>query len=97
MKRAIKYEEQLDFIQKSDEVKNLFVIKKGFVPGMNVEGHLFANENLSKLLFDELRQFTDEPGSFLPALKQLANVAALPGIVKNSIALPDAHSGIFWI
>ncbi|UKK02870.1 RNA ligase (ATP) [Theileria orientalis] len=93
MKKTVKYEDQLDYIQKSNDVKNLFVIKKGFVPNMNVEGHLFANENLSQLLFDELRQFTDEPGSFLPALKQLANVAALPGIVKSSIALPDAHSG----
>lgn len=32
-------------------------------------------------------------GGFLPAVKQLANVAALPGIVKASIALPDVHSG----
>ena len=26
-------------------------------------------------------------------MKQIANVAALPGIVKRSIALPDVHSG----
>ena len=32
-------------------------------------------------------------GGFLPAVKQIANVAALPGIVKSSIALPDCHSG----
>ena len=29
----------------------------------------------------------------MPAVKQIANVAALPGIVKRSIALPDVHSG----
>lgn len=32
-------------------------------------------------------------GGFLPAVKQLANVAALPGIVGHSIGLPDVHSG----
>ena len=29
----------------------------------------------------------------MPAVKQIANVAALPGIVKSSIAMPDCHSG----
>lgn len=28
-------------------------------------------------------------GGFLPAVKQIGNVAALPAIVKNSIGLPD--------
>lgn len=32
-------------------------------------------------------------GGFLPGVKQIANVAALPGIVGNSIGLPDIHSG----
>jgi len=32
-------------------------------------------------------------GGFLPAVKQIANVAALPGIVQSSIGLPDVHSG----
>lgn len=31
--------------------------------------------------------------SFIPALRQAANVAALPGIVKASLAMPDVHSG----
>lgn len=30
---------------------------------------------------------------FLPAVKQIGNVASLPAIVKNSIGLPDVHSG----
>jgi tRNA-splicing ligase RtcB len=29
----------------------------------------------------------------MPAVKQIANVAALPGIVKKSIGMPDVHSG----
>ncbi|KAK6016305.1 hypothetical protein OSTOST_18213, partial [Ostertagia ostertagi] len=32
-------------------------------------------------------------GGFLPAVRQLGNVAALPGIVGHSIGLPDIHSG----
>ena len=32
-------------------------------------------------------------GGFLPGMKQIANVAALPGIVGRSIGLPDVHSG----
>ena len=32
-------------------------------------------------------------GGFLPAVRQIANVAALPGIVGPSIGLPDVHSG----
>ena len=32
-------------------------------------------------------------GGFLPGVKQIANVAALPGIVGKSVGLPDVHSG----
>ena len=32
-------------------------------------------------------------GGFLPGVKQIANVAALPGIVGYSVGLPDLHSG----
>ena len=32
-------------------------------------------------------------GGFLPGVKQIANVAALPGIVGRSVGLPDIHSG----
>ena len=48
-------------------------------------------------MFDELRQYvnrgSDKAGGFLPAVKQIANVAGLPGIVKHSIAMPDVHAG----
>jgi tRNA-splicing ligase RtcB len=48
-----------------------------------------------QLVFSELAQYcksTAQQG-FLPALKQIGNVAALPGIVRHSIGLPDVHSG----
>lgn len=45
-------------------------------------------------MFEELKVSTSNDfGGFLPAMKQIANVAALPGIVKRSIGLPDVHSG----
>lgn len=46
-------------------------------------------------MFEELRNAC-RPGAiggFLPGMKQIANVAALPGIVYRSIGLPDVHSG----
>lgn len=70
-------------------------IKKGFVENMNVEGLFFVNDFLEKLMFDELKQScrTGGYGGFLPGMKQIGNVAALPGIVGRSIGLPDVHSG----
>ena len=46
-------------------------------------------------MFDELKQSCHSGGygGFLPGMKQIANVAALPGIVGKSIGLPDVHSG----
>lgn len=46
-------------------------------------------------MFEELRNATAQGlvGGFLPGMKQIANVAALPGIVGRSIGLPDVHSG----
>jgi len=52
----------------------------GYVAGMRVPGRFFLSESLGKTL---------EPG----AVQQLANVATLPGIVKNSLAMPDIHWG----
>lgn len=41
------------------------------------------NDALEPLMFDELRFSSSKGGvgGFLPAMKQIANVAALPGIV----------------
>ena len=65
-------------------------IAKGFVPNMNVPGTCYVNSDLEKLIFDELEAYsnTGGHGGFLPAVKQLANVAALPGIVGVSCT-PD--------
>ena len=70
-------------------------IKKGFQPNMNVEGVFYVNETLEKLMFDELKNACRPGmvGGFLPGVKQIANVAALPGIVGKSVGLPDIHSG----
>jgi tRNA-splicing ligase RtcB len=46
-------------------------------------------------MFEELRNSCAQGlvGGFLPGMKQIANVASLPGIVGRSIGLPDVHSG----
>ncbi len=55
----------------------------------------FANKQLAGLVFEELETHVSRHGvgGFSPAVKQIANVAALPGIVRYSIGLPDVHSG----
>jgi tRNA-splicing ligase RtcB len=52
----------------------------GFVPGMRVPGRFFLSDALSLTL---------ERG----AITQLANVATMPGIIRNSLAMPDIHWG----
>uniref|UniRef100_A0A914HVV0 RNA-splicing ligase RtcB homolog n=1 Tax=Globodera rostochiensis TaxID=31243 RepID=A0A914HVV0_GLORO len=61
---------------------------------MNVEGRFYVNGALERLMFEELQASTlSSAAGFLPAVKQIGNVASLPAIVKNSIGLPDVHSG----
>jgi len=56
--------------------------------GMRVPGRIFADEEtIAGLLEDEERE-----GGW-SALRQVRNVAALPGIVEASLALPDVHPG----
>ncbi|KAH7724853.1 hypothetical protein AAVH_07442 [Aphelenchoides avenae] len=87
------YEDELQYIERLSPVE--FRVKKGFVPNMNVEGRFYVNQNLEKLMFEELEVACKAGGvgGFLPAVKQIGNVAALPGIVGKSIGLPDIHSG----
>jgi tRNA-splicing ligase RtcB len=59
---------------------NEWEVPVGYVDGMRVPGRFFLSESLGKTL---------EPG----AVQQLANVATLPGILKNSLAMPDIHWG----
>ncbi|KAK3600637.1 hypothetical protein CHS0354_031549 [Potamilus streckersoni] len=87
------YQEELSYLEKM--TPNCWRIKKGFVPNMNVEGIFYVNDSLERLMFDELKQSCRSQGygGFLPGMKQIGNVAALPGIVGKSIGLPDVHSG----
>uniref|UniRef100_K1Q667 RNA-splicing ligase RtcB homolog n=2 Tax=Magallana gigas TaxID=29159 RepID=K1Q667_MAGGI len=87
------YNDELKYLEKISNC--CWRIKKGFVDNMNVEGIFYTNETLEKLMFDELKQScrTQGYGGFLPGMKQIGNVAALPGIVGKSIGLPDVHSG----
>ncbi len=52
----------------------------GYVPNMRVPGRFFLSPSLASSL---------ETG----AVKQLAEVATLPGIITNSLAMPDIHWG----
>ncbi|KAH3765266.1 tRNA-splicing ligase RtcB [Pelomyxa schiedti] len=90
---AARFDQQVRFIEQTGDVQ--YAIRKGFVPDMRVEGKFFVNEALRRLVFEELEHHCAHPGfaGFLPAVKQVANVASLPGIVKHSIGMPDIHSG----
>ena len=74
--------QELKFIRRVGPVQ--YEIAPGFVPHMRVPGTCYVNTDLEGLIFDELKAFCNSGGhgGFLPAVKQLANVAALPGIVQ---------------
>jgi len=55
-------------------------VPQGYVEGMRVPGRFYLSEALAPSL---------EEG----AIRQLANVATLPGIVRFSLAMPDIHWG----
>ena len=59
---------------------NSWEIPIGHTPGMRVPGRLFVSESLLEGI---------DPGT----IEQIANVATLPGILKYSMAMPDAHLG----
>jgi tRNA-splicing ligase RtcB len=59
---------------------NEWEIPVGHIPGMRVPGRFFLSEALGATL---------ETG----AIQQLANVATMPGILKNSLGMPDIHWG----
>ena len=88
-------EEEKTFLTKVSPT--LCKIDIGFVPGMRVPAYVIVNDELEDLLMEELAKSAPSStgccssgenakrgGGFLPALKQVANVAALPGIVKGS-------------
>ena len=59
---------------------NIYELPLDYRPGMRVPGRVFVSEALLGMV---------EPGT----VDQVANVASLPGIVKYSMAMPDAHLG----
>ncbi|MHA1835784.1 MAG: RtcB family protein, partial [Candidatus Odinarchaeia archaeon] len=61
--------------------KNIWKIPKNYKSCMNVPGILYADEELLTKIKTDL------------TLEQLANIACLPGVLKYSIAMPDAHQG----
>jgi tRNA-splicing ligase RtcB len=87
------YQEELSYLERLNDYS--WRIKKGFVPNMKVEGIFYVNNHLQDLMFEELKLSCKGGGmgGFLPGMKQIANVAALPGIVGKSVGLPDVHSG----
>jgi tRNA-splicing ligase RtcB len=58
-----------------------FVIPISFQEGMKIEGLIYSS--------DKLIAAVERDGT----LKQVANVATLPGFVGRSLAMPDAHQG----
>lgn len=76
------YEQELAYLKRVSSVQHEIV--KGFVPNMRVPGAFYVNDALLELQLEELQQHAAARGvgGFLPAVKQIANVAALPGIVK---------------
>jgi tRNA-splicing ligase RtcB len=74
-------EHNIDFKGKLQQVDDdTWEMPQECKPGMRVPGKIF----LSRTLLDRLEN---------EALEQVANVAALPGIRKYSMAMPDAHVG----
>jgi hypothetical protein len=63
-----------------------YTLRRGYVPGMRVDARFFANPDLLPLVLSELRDSGGGGGGggggFLPAVRQLANVATLPGVVQ---------------
>uniref|UniRef100_A0A0N4ZU49 RNA-splicing ligase RtcB homolog n=1 Tax=Parastrongyloides trichosuri TaxID=131310 RepID=A0A0N4ZU49_PARTI len=87
------YDEELKFIEKIGPCE--YKIKTGFVPNMNVEGRFYLNDKIKAHMLTEIEMCCKRGnvGGYIPAVKQIANVAGLPGIIGNSIGLPDMHSG----
>ncbi|KAL0230466.1 hypothetical protein PCE1_004025 [Barthelona sp. PCE] len=84
-------EEYQEFIERVADCT--YVIKPGFVPEMKTSATFYLKDELVPLMFEELSAAKTRANGFIPALKQVANVASLPGIVGNSMAMPDIHAG----
>jgi len=99
--KARTFEEELHYLEKISHTK--YRVNIGFVPNMIIPADVIVNQTLEEILLEELEETCccsttgnapqkKKDGGFIPALKQMANVAALPGIVK-CLAMPDVHAG----
>ncbi len=68
-----------DVFVKLDDYR--FMIPRTFMPGMRTDAVIYANEEMMPHIYSD------------NAHVQAANVACLPGIVGNSLAMPDIHLG----
>ncbi|MBI4656706.1 MAG: RtcB family protein [Elusimicrobia bacterium] len=59
---------------------NRLLAPKTYKQGMRTDAVIYADEKIEKLLETE-------------AIEQIANVATLPGITGNALAMPDIHTG----
>ena len=80
-----------DFPELHREGDYILRMDKGFVPNMRVPGVCFVNDVMLKALLNDLQ--VERRRSYQVALRQVGNVAGIPGIVKYSIGLPDMHTG----
>jgi len=56
-------------------------VPKGYIECMRVPGIIYSDERMIEHIQRE------------QVIKQVANVACLPGIMRYSLAMPDAHWG----
>jgi tRNA-splicing ligase RtcB len=71
-------------VEKSDLVRlseYVWEIPKSYRGDMKVPARIYASNRLLKLIFRDR------------SLKQLVNTAAMPGVVKRVLVMPDAHQG----
>jgi tRNA-splicing ligase RtcB len=68
-----------EVVNKVDE--NRWEIRQGYQEGMRVPGRIYATENMLGQIWED------------KAFEQVINVSFLPGIVGNSLAMPDIHWG----
>jgi tRNA-splicing ligase RtcB (3'-phosphate/5'-hydroxy nucleic acid ligase) len=71
-------------VNKADLVRiseYLWEVPRSFRPDMNVPARIYTSETLLDLVFRD------------KTMEQLVNTAAMPGVVKNVLVMPDAHQG----
>jgi len=71
-------------VKKADLVRvseYLWEVPRSFRPDMKVPARIYTSEGLLDMVFRD------------KTMEQLVNTAAMPGVVKNVLVMPDAHQG----